>query len=122
VERGRAVAVRVFFADGEPLAHCAYEVFSPADPKVPQQEGRTDGHGNVAFVPDAPGKWRVKVVDAGGHGLDAVVDVGDLAPVAGAAAGGTTGAALVLRPLAGAAAIAAVFGALVFLRRRRAPP
>ena len=61
VERGKAIAVKAYFADGEVLAYTAYEVYSPADPKIPYQKGRTDRSGWLAFVPDAPGKWRVKV-------------------------------------------------------------
>ena len=75
VEQGRAVAVKVYFADGEALAYCQYEVFSPADPKIPYQKGRTDRNGYLAFVPDAAGRWRVKVVDSTGHGFDTEVDV-----------------------------------------------
>ena len=50
-------------------------MFSPADPATPFWKGRTDRNGWVAFVPDAPGRWRVRVVDATGHGIVATVDV-----------------------------------------------
>jgi len=122
IERGRATAVRAFFADGEPLAYAAVEVYSPADPAVPHQKGRTDRNGWVAFVPDAPGAWRVKIVDGSGHGLELEVDV---APTSTA----TTDAprtpaslsplAFVLRPLVGLAVIGAVFAVLVVVRRRK---
>lgn len=121
VERGRAIAVKAYFADGEALAYAQCEVFSPADPKIPHQKGRTDRNGWVAFVPDAPGKWRVKVVDATGHGLDAQVDV-DLAAASAPSGSGTrvaSGAAFVLRPLLGLAVIGAVFATLVFFRRKK---
>jgi nickel transport protein len=118
VEPGRAVAVRAYFADGEALAYAAYEVYSPADPNLPHQKGRTDRNGWLAFVPDVAGKWRVKVVDASGHGLDLQVDA---APGAAATAAPRSTAALLLRPLAGLAVIAAVFGALVAAYRRRGP-
>ena len=117
VSRGRAVAVRAYLADGEPLAYTAYEVYSPADPRVPHQKGRTDRAGWLAFVPDAPGRWRVRVIDDGGHGLDAEVDAE--APAGPAAGGAPSGAAFVLRPLLGLAAIGAVFAALHAARRRR---
>jgi nickel transport protein len=123
VDRGRAVAVRTYYADGEALAYAAYEVFSPADPRVPHQKGRTDRAGWLAFVPDAPGAWRVKVVDGSGHGLDATVEVS----ASGAAGSGARPApgsvAFVLRPLLGVALIAAIFAALfVASRRRRGSP
>jgi len=122
VEQGRAVAVKTYFADGEVLVYTQYEVFSPADAKIPYQKGRTDRNGYLAFVPDAKGPWRVKVVDSTGHGLDIQVDAGDASV---SAAGGSAGsrvvssASFVLRPLVGLAAIGAVFGVLVVLRRRK---
>ncbi|MGC3999459.1 MAG: DUF4198 domain-containing protein [Anaeromyxobacter sp.] len=117
VERGRALAVHVVYADGEPLAYAAYELYSPADPNVPHQKGRTDRSGWVAFVPDVAGSWRLKVTDATGHGLDVQLDAGAPTPEAGGPPGGA--AAFVLRPLLGIAAILAVFGLLIFFHRRR---
>jgi nickel transport protein len=116
VVRGKAVAVRAFFADGEPLAYAAYEVYAPADPRIPWQKGRTDRDGWLAFVPAAPGAWRVKVIDDTGHGLDLTVDA---AAPAGPAAAGPAGAAFVLRPLLGLLAIGAVFAALVLAYRKK---
>lgn len=119
IRRDRAVAVRATFADGQALAYTAYEVYSPADPRIPWQKGRTDRAGWLAFVPDVPGKWRVKVVEGSGHGLDLEVDAGDPGAAAPAPA---SGAAFVLRPLLGLAVIGAAFGALYLARRRgRAP-
>jgi nickel transport protein len=119
VERGRAVAVRVYEADGDPLAGAAWEVFSPSEPGAPHQAGRTGRNGWLAFVPDAPGAWRLRVVEAGGHGLDVPIDVG---PSAGAPA--RRGAlARAAGPAAGALAIAAIFAAAYALKRRgRAAP
>ncbi len=124
VERGRAVAARAVETDGDPLAGAEYQVWSPADPGSPWAVGRTDRQGWLAFVPDAAGRWRVKVIEAGGHGLDTTVEVS--APSAGtrvatpAASPGTVG--FVLRPLAALAVIALVFGGLIALRRKgRAP-
>ncbi len=120
VERNRAVAVKAYYADGDVLAHARYQVFSPADPGTPYQEGRTDRDGWLAFVPDAPGAWRVKVVDDGGHGFEAQVDA-TAGPAAGpAAARGTpSAAAFALRPLAGLVAIGAIFAALLAAHRWR---
>ncbi len=122
VARDRAVAVRAYFADGEVLAYDPYEVYSPADATLPHQKGRTDRQGWLAFVPDAPGKWRVKVTDASGHGLDLEID----ASAAGRSGADAPGSALAfaLRPVAGLAAIGLVFGALFALYRRKAggPP
>jgi nickel transport protein len=119
VERGRAVAVRTFYADGEVLAYAAYEVFSPADPRVPHQQGRTDRAGWLAFVPDTPGTWRVKVVDGSGHGLDVTLEVAASDAAGSGARPSMRGAWFVLRPLLGVALIAAIFAALFVLSRRR---
>jgi nickel transport protein len=118
VERsGRAVTVRAWEDDGEPLAGARYEVYAPAE-SAPWQAGQVDRNGWLAFVPDRPGPWRVKVVEDAGHGFEITVDG---AAAAGAApAGGPPVAALLLRPLAGLAAIAAVF-AVLFLAYRRRP-
>lgn len=122
VQRGRAVALRAFFPDGEALAYASAEVYSPADPRIPHWKGRTDRNGWLAFVPDVAGKWRVRVVDTTGHGLDTEVEVAlpaGLAAAPGAAPSGMASAAFVLRPLVGVTLIAAIFGALYLHRRRR---
>jgi len=122
LQRGKAIAVKAYAADGEVLANAACEVYSPADPGVPHQKGRTDRGGWVAFVPDSPGKWRVKVIGDTGHGLEVEVDaeVPGGAPAALAPpAGSVSSAAFALRPLLGLAAIAAVFAALFFTYRRK---
>lgn len=117
VERSRAVAVKAYESDGEVLAGAAYEVYSPADPRTPYQAGRTDRGGWLAFVPDVPGKWRVRVLDATGHGLDLEVDAAGAAGTQ--AAGAPSAAAFALRPLAGVAAIAVLFAALLAVHRRK---
>jgi nickel transport protein len=114
VARGRAIAVRFYESDGESLASAPYQVYSPANPGTPFLEGRTDRSGWVAFVPDAPGRWRVKVVGDDGHGLDVTVDA-----AAPAASAGPSSAAFALRPLVGVAAIGAVFAFLFLLGRRK---
>jgi nickel transport protein len=124
VERGHAVAVRARFPDGGSLAYVEAEVFSPSDPSIPYWKGRTDRNGWLAFVPDVPGPWRVRIVDSSGHGLDTRVDV-----AAPGADGGATGVApsggatlaAVFRPVVGVALIAAIFGFL-YLRARRTRP
>ena len=120
VERGRAVAVRAYFADGEVLAYAQYEVYSPADPKVPHQKGRTDRNGYLAFVPDAAGPWRVKVADDSGHGLDLRVEAEG--PPTGGGTGSLPATAFVLRPLLGVVALAAIFVGIYLVQRRKGPP
>jgi nickel transport protein len=129
VQRGRAVAVRAWFPDGESLAYVQAEVFSPADGKIPHWKGRTDRNGWLAFVPDVAGRWRVRIVDATGHGLDTVVEVAPpaglaAAPVAASGSGSGPGAstlAFALRPAVGVTLIAAIFGFLYLRGRRKGP-
>lgn len=116
-ESGKAWSVKAYFADGEVLAYTPYEIYSPADTKIPYQKGRTDRSGYVAFVPDTPGAWRVKIIDESGHGLDTLVEVSQAgAPLASAPA---STAGFALRPLVGLVAIAAVFASLMLAYRRR---
>jgi nickel transport protein len=117
VRRDRAVAVRATFADGEPLAYRAFEVYAPSDPKIPWQKGRTDRAGWLAFVPSGPGTWRVRVIDETGHGLDLEIDGASPGAVP-AGSGAVPAVAFVLRPLAGLTAIGAVF-AVLYLRHRK---
>ncbi len=121
IDRGRAVAVKAYFPDGEVLAYTQFEVYSPADPKIPYQKGRTDRSGWLSFVPDSPGKWRVKVIDNTGHGLDLQVDSspGAAAGTIGGAGAPASTAAFVLRPLVGVGVIAAVFALLFVVYRRK---
>jgi nickel transport protein len=126
VQRGRAVAVHAWFPDGESLAYVQAEVFSPADGQVPYWKGRTDRNGWLAFVPDVPGRWRVRIVDSTGHGLDTEVEVTSLAPVGpsappGAGASGLSSLAVVLRPVVGVALIGVLFAFLYLRGKRRTP-
>ena len=116
VYRDRAIAVQAFFVDGEVLAYTPYEVYSPADQKIPFQKGRTDREGWVAFVPNTPGKWRLKVIDNTGHGLDLEVDASEPRASGGSA---YSSAAFVLRPLVGLLVIGAAFAALFLVYRRK---
>jgi nickel transport protein len=116
IERGSAVSVRVRYPDGRDLADARAEVYSPADRSAPAWTGRTDRNGRVAFVPDAPGIWGVRVVDGTGHGTIVPVEV----PAPGASGSGEpapdrSSLATVLRPVVGVAIIA---GIAAFLHRR----
>jgi nickel transport protein len=135
--RGAEIAVRARYTGGEPLAGAHFEVFAPARADEPFARGRTDRDGWLVFAPGAPGTWKVRVVDATGHGQVVDVEVAPALPAADRAeearpapvsptapapplpsppAGSASGLAL------GVAIIALVFGGLwVAGRRRRAP-
>jgi nickel transport protein len=122
VERGRAVAVRAFYPDGEPLAYAEYQVFSPVDAKIPYQKGRTDRSGYLAFVPERPGQWHVRVAEASGHGLDLDVSVegeGQPRKTEAPASAGVASWVVVLRPVLGVVLIGGLFvGLLAFYRKK----
>ncbi len=128
VERGRAIAVKAFFADGEPLAYCEYQLFSPVDTKIPYQKGRTDRSGYLAFVPDVPGNWHLRVTEAGGHGLelDVVVEPPGREPgqpaVGLSHAAGIAAWAFVLRPVVGVLLIAVLFTVVILFYRKKGSP
>lgn len=113
---GRAVAVRARFAGAEPLAYAEYQVFSPSDPKIPWQKGRTDRDGWLAFVPSEPGEWRVQVADDTGHGMTL-----SFAPLSLPARPDTTEGTIswLVRLGAAVAVVGLVFGALVAVQRSK---
>lgn len=71
---GEAVLVTAEFGGTEAAAFCQVAVFSPAKADAEFQTGRTDARGRFAFVPDAPGKWRVIVDDEMGHRQEATME------------------------------------------------
>ncbi|MFO7600473.1 MAG: hypothetical protein R6X27_11790 [Candidatus Desulfacyla sp.] len=75
VERATLSAVAFYYSDGDPMAYAEVLVFSPQDPKVEHQNGRTDRHGKFAFCPDTPGTWRIIANDGMGHLCQATVEV-----------------------------------------------
>lgn len=73
----RGISARFFFLPNDPASYSGYEIFGPED-KIPYQKGRTDKNGVVAFLPDRPGKWTIKVTaesDHGGHAASVDIDV-----------------------------------------------
>jgi nickel transport protein len=132
--RDGAVAARARYEGGRPLAGARYEVVSPASPERAFDEGRTDRHGWVAFVPDAPGTWRVRIVDDSGHGRVAMIEVTSTATATSTATPTSTSTpsatpsatptsafapSRAVRSLLGATALALAFGALHAVQRRR---
>jgi nickel transport protein len=121
IERGRGVAVKAYFADGEPVAYAEYQLFAPEDAKIPYQKGRTDRAGYVAFVPCSAGTWHLRLLEGTGHGLDMDVPV-DLAAIGRAPS--TTGLAswaFVLRPIVGVLVVSAIFYLLIRRSRGKRP-
>lgn len=116
VERGKAIAVKAYYADGEPLAYSEYQIFSPADQTIPHQKGRTDRVGYLAFVPNIPGAWKVKVSESSGHGFETTVDT---TSVVNPAKSELASWAFALRPMVGILVIVALFSSLYLYNRRK---
>jgi hypothetical protein len=87
--RGAVVAVRARHPGGGPLAGAWYQVVRPGAGDRVFREGRTDAQGWVEFVPDVPGRWRVRIADATGHGAVVKVDVAEVAPASARPASGS---------------------------------
>ena len=81
---GGVIVVRAGYDPGGPVALADVSISPPGD-GPPFQRGQTDLNGAFAFLPDAPGPWRVVVNDGSGHRAERVVDYQPGAPVEAAA-------------------------------------
>lgn len=75
----RTVTAEFYYSDKEPIRYAEILIFSPNDPKIEYQNGRTDRQGRFSFYPDTAGTWRIEVHDGMGHKVQASVDVGEKA-------------------------------------------
>ena len=129
--QGSVALVQFAYAGGDQPTYAKVEVYSPADAKVEFQNGRTDAQGRFAFMPDAPGQWRIIMADNMGHRVEHAVEVSpDQSPMQGAAKNADKAAATVatpgvggfsmpLRILLGLSLLANMALAVAVLRRRR---
>ena len=126
--QGAVALVQFAYAGGEQPTYAKVEVYSPADSKVEFQNGRTDAQGRFAFMPDAPGQWRVIMADNMGHRVEHAVDVSadptaqqaDVKNAGDAAASpGVGGFSIPLRILLGLSLLANMALIAAALRRRQ---
>ncbi|MEW5804377.1 MAG: hypothetical protein AB1847_19960 [bacterium] len=73
IDKAETMIVRVEYDDGEPASYSEVKIFSPDDPKVEYQKGRTDKKGQFSFLPDKGGEWKVVITDGMGHAIAAEV-------------------------------------------------
>lgn len=77
VDREAAVLVTFYYTEASRPAHQAYRVLAPGADRQPFQSGRLNALGEVAFRPDRPGIWRVRVDSTDGHGAEARIEIGE---------------------------------------------
>lgn len=70
---GRSVVARASYDGADPAGRAGFEIYSPGTAS-PYQSGVTDPSGWFAFVPAAPGVWRLVVDDGYGHRAEALVE------------------------------------------------
>jgi len=74
IVEGPAITVQLYFPDNDAPLFEPYQVFAPDSARA-HQSGRVNAHGEVTFRPDRPGQWRVQVMTADGHGVDAQISI-----------------------------------------------
>jgi nickel transport protein len=110
-----AVSVRLTFADGQPFAFEAFEVYAAGSDK-PHAVGRTDADGRAVFLPPPSGEVRLRAFAADGHGVDLKFDPPRGGKAVAAASAEDRGAKLFF----GVGLLLAIFGIVqLFLRRKK---
>lgn len=118
VVEGEAVIVRLDFAGADRPVFEPYEVFAPGSAQ-PFQAGRVNSLGEVAFRPNEPGTWRLRVFTEDGHGADITLQVDAVGAVTTAGGSSAHAHGYWLRVLAALGYLLGVFGLLVLWRQRR---
>lgn len=116
VVEGPAITVQLYFPDNDAPLFEPYQVFAPESTRE-HQAGRVNALGEVTFRPDRPGQWRVQVMTADGHGVDATIQVD--AALSADAASLAAPAPWWQRVSAGLGYLLGIFGLLALWRLRR---
>ena len=69
IQQGNAVIMKIGYDTGTAMTYAEVKIYSPHNEKIEFQNGRTDAEGSFAFLPDAPGEWKIVVNDGNGHGM-----------------------------------------------------
>ncbi len=75
VNTHNAYVIDLYYADGTKFAYESYEIYKPAEEKSAYQVGRTNASGRITFIPDVPGRWKIKAFTDDGHGVTFDIDV-----------------------------------------------
>jgi nickel transport protein len=92
LENTADVALEFRYSSGEPMAYAEVLIWHPEDTKIEYQNGRTDRLGRFAFLPNAPGNWKVVVKDGMGHQVTAICPVDTASPAGPSPESRATGA------------------------------
>ncbi|PKO68666.1 MAG: ABC transporter permease [Betaproteobacteria bacterium HGW-Betaproteobacteria-14] len=114
VEAASAVSVRLTFADGQPFAFEAFEVYAAGADK-PSAVSRTDAQGRAVFLPPATGEVRLRAFAADGHGVDLKLNP----PRGGEAAVAAATEDRALKIILGVGILLALFGLVQLVLRRK---
>lgn len=117
--RDGVALVQFSYSTGETPTYARVEVYSPADDRVEFQNGRTDARGRFAFLPDAPGRWRIIMADNMGHRVELPIMVQADMRSATPAEAGPGAFSMQLRALLGLSLLANAALTAALLRRRR---
>ena len=109
-----AVSVRLTFADGQPFAFEAFEVYAAGSDK-PLAVGRTDVQGRAVFVPPETGEVRLRAFAADGHGVDLKLNPPRSGEAVAAAATEDRASKIIL----GVGILLALFGLVQLVLRRK---
>lgn len=75
VKRAPSVIATCSYTGSGSVKNAEVLVYSPGEGDDEYQKGGTDVNGVFAFVPDAPGQWKIVVDDGHGHRKEAAVTV-----------------------------------------------
>jgi nickel transport protein len=114
----KGMAVRVFYSANDPASYSEYEVYGPGD-TLPHQTGRTDKNGFVAFVPERPGIWTIKVLGESSHGFHGVTTEVKVNEGLNLASFSKPLVATWTKLLTGISVIVGIFGIYAFIRSRK---
>lgn len=114
------VVIRSTYSGTEPISYAAVLVFSPADPKIEYQNGRSDAAGMFAFVPDRAGDWRFVIDDEMGHKEEKIIDITEEFLKGSVSAGASGVLPVYWKMLMGVSLILGCTGILFWMKARKA--
>jgi hypothetical protein len=74
IDRHEASVIHLHHSHDTPLANADYEL-SIIGAETSYQSGKTDALGRVAFIPGEVRKWRLRVFNQDGHGIDTTFEL-----------------------------------------------